>query len=538
MHMNRHTAIDTNPEKAISETPSPEPRRLFPFRHTSPVPTYGDDEEDDDLSEAESPAPRRLFPVHQSHPTVYDPPQSAPQLETFCPVPLRRFLEPEEILKFDAFEDWYVRMSERSAIDASPELRTLFRHRHESSVREHNGAEKDDELFEAESPAPRRLFPVHQSHSTLYDSPQPAPQTETFCPAPLRRFLEPEEKLKFDAFEDWFVRMHMNRHTAIDTIPEKFIPGTPSPEHRRVFPFRHISPVPTYGDDEKDDELFEAESPAPRRLFPVHQSHSTVYDPPQPAPQMDSFCPAPLRRFLEAEEILKFDAFEDWFIRMHMSKHTAIDTDPEESISETPSPEPRRPFPFRHTSPVPVYDDDEKEDDTSEAESPAPRRLFPVHPVYGDEENEDGLFEAESPASRRLFPVHQSHSAVYDPPQPAPQMEPFCPAPLRRFLEPEEILKFDAFEDWFVRMHMSKHTAIDASPEPRRLIPLRHESPVPKCDNNEKYDSSFEVESPEPGRFFPVRQSHSWLNEPNQVLECDDEELETMEFIPIESLRL
>lgn len=195
---------------------------------------------------------------------------------------------------------------------------------------------------------------------------------------------------------------------------------------------------------------------------------------------MDTYCPVPLRRFLTPEETLKFDAFEDEFVRMHASKRTDIDASPENPILEASS------FPFRRETPVPEYDNDEKDD------------------------------EPESPEPRRLFPVRQFHSAAHDPPQPASEMETFCPRPLRRFLTPEEKLKFDAFQDWFVRMHTSKRTDIDASLE--------------------KFIS--EISSPESRPYFPVHQSDSWLMEPKSILEPDDEANEKMEFIPVENLRI
>lgn len=80
--------------------------------------------------------------------------------------------------------------------------------------------------------------------------------------------------------------------------------------------------------------------------------------------------------------------------------------------------------------------------------------------MYDDDEKDDGSFEADSPEPRRLFPVHQLHT---------PQMDTFCPGPLRRFLTPEAILKLDALDDWFLRVHISEHTAIDASPETPHL---------------------------------------------------------------------
>ena len=254
----------------------------------------------------------------------------------------------------------------------------------------------------------------------------------------------------------------MSKRTPIDENSENFISETPSPEPRRLFPFRNESSVPKCDDDEKDDESLRSDSPEPRRLFPVHQFHSTEYDPPQPAPQMETWCPAPMRRFLTPEERLKFDEFEDWFVRT--SECTAINASSEKSISETSS------FSFRHETPVPEYENEEKD------------------------------YEPESPEPRRLFPVHQFHSAVHEPPQPAPQMEAFCPGPLRRFLTPEETLKLEAFDNWFVHMYMSKRTDIDASLE--------------------KFIS--ETSNLETKRFFPVQESHSWLNESRQTLDCDE----------------
>lgn len=141
--------------------------------------------------------------------------------------------------------------------------------------------------------------------STLHGLPRQTPQMDTFCPGPLRRFLTPEAILKLDAFDDWFVRMHISEHTAVDASPETPISETSSPEPRRTFPFRH------YDDGEKDEESLGRESPEPQRLFPVHQYHSTLYDHPQPALQMKTFCPGPLKRFLTPEAILKFEAFND-----------------------------------------------------------------------------------------------------------------------------------------------------------------------------------------------------------------------------------
>ena len=65
-----------------------------------------------------------------------------------------------------------------------------------------------------------------------------------------------------------------------------------------------------------------------------------------------------------------------------------------------------------------------------------------------------------------------------------------------------------------MRMYTSKRTDIDASLE--KLIS--------------------ETPSPEPGRFFPVHQSYSWLNSPKPTLVCDDEAIARMELIPVESL--
>ena len=330
-----------------------------------------------------------------------------------------------------------------------------------------SASDVDDEAF---GPEPRELFTIYECDEELEDDQHNDEPAETNSPEPHQISPVHQSQLELDN----------------DQQNDELLKAE-SPEPRQPFSFRPESPVPEYDDEERDDGSVEAESPAPRRLFPVHQFHSTEYDPPQPATQMQTYCPAPLRRFLTPEERLKFDAFEDWFVRM--SERTAIDANPEKSISETSSPEPQRLFPFRHESPVPKYDDEEKDDEPLRSDSPEPRRLFPEH---------------------------QSHSTECDPPQPAPEMETFWPGPLRRFLTPEERSKFDAFEDWFVRMHMSKCSDIDASLE--------------------KFIS--EISSPEPQRFFPVPQSHSWLNEPKPILECDDETFERMEFIPVESLRV
>lgn len=332
---------------------------------------------------------------------------------------------------------------------------------------QHSALDVDDEAF---SPEPREFFTIYECNEELEDDQHNDEPAETISPEPQKISPVYQSHLEFDNGQE------------NDELLEAESPGP-----WRPVPFRHESPVPEFDDDERDDGSVEAESPAPRRLFPVHQFHPTVYDPPQPAPQMETYYPAPLRRFLTPEEQFKFDAFEEWFVRM--SESTAIDAPSGRSISETPSPESRRLLPFRDGTPVSKYDDNENDDESLRSDSPEPRRLLPVH---------------------------QYHSTVYDPPQPALQMETFCPGPLRRFLTPEEGLKFDAFNNWFVSMHMSKRTEVGASLEQFNL----------------------DTSSPEAQRYFPVHQSYSWLNDPKPVLECDDETLERMEFIPVESLRV
>ena len=56
--------------------------------------------------------------------------------------------------------------------------------------------------------------------------------------------------------------------------------------------------------------------------------------------------------------------------------------------------------------------------------------------------------------------------------------------------------------------------------------------------HDEQYDESIGLESPEPGRLFPVHQFHSTSYEnPQAVSDLDEEEaFEAFEYIPRESL--
>ena len=230
-----------------------------------------------------------------------------------------------------------------------------------------------------------------------------------------------------------------------------------------------IGTRPQQSASDMDDEAY---SPEPRELFTISESDEEVED----------------AQFIDGPA--KADSAEPRQLSPVHLLHREFDNErQDDEPHEAESPEPRWLFPFRHESPAPKYEDDEKDDESLRSASSEPRRLFPVH---------------------------QFDATVYDPQQTGSQMETYCPAPLRRFSTPEERLEFDAFEDCFVRMHMSKRTDIGASLE--------------------KFIS--ETSSPEPPQFFPVPQSHSRLNEPKPNLECGDEALERMEFIAVESLRV
>lgn len=154
-----------------------EPQQLSTLHQSCPA-EFDDGQQDDESIDSDSPKPRRLFPFY---PPEFEPHRrSAQQIETFYPGPQRRFLTPSSILKLDAFEEWFVYMSELGSVDAA-----------------------------ALSPEPQRLFPIHQFHSTVYDLPQLAPERGTgiFCPKPTRQYSTHKVILQPELFEDWYVDM-------------------------------------------------------------------------------------------------------------------------------------------------------------------------------------------------------------------------------------------------------------------------------------------------------------------------------------------
>lgn len=326
----RREIVDENPDDESLNTDSPESRELFTIYECDE--RFDDDQQDDEPLKANSPEPLQLSPMNQHH-TDFDDDQHD-----------RGSLQIE-----------------------SPESRQFFPSRHESPIQEFVDYEEDDKSLEGDSPEPRRLFPVNQVHSALYNPPQPDLQTETWCPAPLRRFLTPGGILELDLFEDWF--LYMSEGASIDANSEKYTSKTYSPEPgNKLFPLREGSPVPENDGDEKDDESSEADSPEPRRLFPVHQFHPAKYDPPQLAPQMGILCPIPIRNHASHKVILQPELFEDWFV--DMSEPVFIDEkaiSPDKYVSGTPSPEPQKILNVRHESPYAEVDDKPQDDEALEA---------------------------------------------------------------------------------------------------------------------------------------------------------------------------
>ena len=258
--------LDEEPHKAES----PEPQRLSTLHQFHPA-EFDDEQQDDDESiESNSPEPRRLFPFDLPEFEPYRP--STSEIEGFCPGPLRRFLTPDSILKLDAFEEWFVQMSEwisfrDAAASFSPDQAILSETASSSS-----------------SPEPRRLFPVHQFHSTLYD-PQPpsapAPQrdTEIFCPKPIRQYPTHKVILQPELFEDWFVDMSepIFIDEAINIGPDQqqsiARPSRPA-EAQKLFPVVDKSNYPEFDmkGDEADDSPVE-----PGRVLSVHHIDSSLY---------------------------------------------------------------------------------------------------------------------------------------------------------------------------------------------------------------------------------------------------------------------
>lgn len=330
VHQIRREIDDEIPDDESLNADSPESRELFTIYECDE--RFDDDQQDDKPMKANSPEPLQLSPMNPYHTDFDDDQQDSgsPQIE-------------------------------------SPESRQFFPSRHESPIPEFDDYEEDDMSLEKDSPEPRRLFPVNQLHSALCNPPQPDLQTETWCPAPLRRFLTPGGILELDLFEDWF--LYMSEGASIDANPEKYTSKTSSPEPgNKLFPLGEESPVPENDSDEKDDEPLEADSPEPRRIFPVHQFHSAQYDPPQLAPQMGILCPIPIRQYASHKVILQPELFEDWFV--DMSEPIFIDEEaisPDKSVSGTPSPESQKIIHVRHESPYAEVDDKPQDDEALEA---------------------------------------------------------------------------------------------------------------------------------------------------------------------------
>lgn len=258
-----------------------------------------------------------------------------------------------------------------------------------------------------------------------------------------------------------------------------------SPRTKQFSPVYQSYPEFDYG--EKDDDSVEADSPEPRRLFPVHRSHSALNDPPQQlASQVETFCPGPMRRFLTPKSMAKLDFFEDWFV--HMSERRFINESPGNPISEISSPEDQ----FRLTS----YDHHQPASQM-EIFCPKPIRQYPTHKVIQRPE----LFED--------WHVDMSEPVFFD-----------------EALSPE-------------RQSSSSETP---SPEQQKFLPpVRRDSPYPEFDHD--VESLPEADSPELRRPFSAPQFHSTLMyDPKSVLGCDDDDeeeaFETVEYIPVESLNL
>lgn len=275
-----HPELDNYQDGEPLEADSPEPRRLSTLHHFDPA-EYDDDTQDDESIGSNSPEPRRLFPFHHLE---FDPPQpSAPGMRSFfCPGPMKRFLTPDSILKLEAFDEWFVRMSESiSFVNAAASFNP------------------EGCVSETPSPEPRRIFHLHLFHSTVYE-PKPTPETETeiqpviFCPKPIRQYPTHNVILQPKLFEDWFV--DMSEPVFIDDAamsPEQqqsISPETPRarPGAQTIFPVAVESCRPDFDNDEKDDdESIEADSPEPGGRFPVHQSHSSLQDTRQAVSKLD-----------------------------------------------------------------------------------------------------------------------------------------------------------------------------------------------------------------------------------------------------------
>lgn len=345
VHQIRREIDDENPDDESPNADSPESRELSIIHECDEE--FDDDQQDDEPLKANSPQPLQFFPMNQYHTDYDDDQQDSGSLQ----------IENPEI----------------------PESRQFFPSRHESPILEFDDYEEGDKSLDGDSPEPRRLFPVNQLHSALRNPPLADLQTKTWCPAPLRRFLTPGGILEYDLFEERYLRMSKGAY--IDANAEKHTSEASSPEPGKILlPLREELPLPENEGDEKDDEPLETDSPEPRRLFPVHQSHPANYDPPQLAPQMGILCPIPIREHASHKVILQPELFEDWFV--DMSETIFIDEEvisPDKSVSGTLSVEPQNTLHVRHESPYAEVDDKPQDDEALEAFEIIPlERLNPV----------------------------------------------------------------------------------------------------------------------------------------------------------------
>ena len=356
---------DVDDEESASdvddEASSPEPQELSTIYECDEE--FEDNQQDDEPREADSPKPQQLSPLHKPHPEFNNQQDNEP-LEADSPEPPRlSTLHYSHLLDFDD-----EKQDDEPHEADSPESQLLFTLHQSHPAEFEDEQQDDDESIESNSPEPRRLFPFRLPEFEAYQ-PSGSEIEEGYCPGPMRRFLTPESILKLDAFEEWFVQMSewiFFRNAAAAFSPEESI----------------ISETAS-------------SSPEPRRLFPVHQFHSTLYDPEPPSaptPQRDTdiFCPKPMRQYPTHKVILQPELFEDWFVDMseHIFIDEAVNISPDQqSISERPS----RPieaeklfFPVVvHESTYPEFNDDGmKGDEPLEVDnSLEPRRILSLSQI-------------------------------------------------------------------------------------------------------------------------------------------------------------
>ena len=462
--------VCTSPEQSVSdvddeesasdvadEASSPEPQELSTIYECDDE--FEDGQQDDEPREADSDGPQQLSPFHESH-TEFDE-------------------QDEEPVEADGPE--------------SQRLSTL----HQSYPAEFDDEQQDDEPHEADSAKPQQLSPLHESHTEFGDQQDDDPLEADGSEPQRLSTLHQSYPAEFDDEQ-------------LDDEPHK----AESPEPQRYSTLHQFHPAELEDEQQDDDESIESNSPEPRRLFPFDLPEFEPYQP--SASEIEGFCPGPLRRFLTPDSILKFDAFEEWFVQMS------------EWIA------------FR---------------DAAACFSPDQAIL-----------SETASSSSSSPEPRRLFPVHQFHSTLYDPQPPsapAPQRdtEIVCPKPMRQYPTHKVILQPELFEDWFVDMSepIFIDEAINIGPDQQQSISARPSRPAeaqklffpvvdksnyPKFDM--KGDESLEADdSPVgPGRILSVHQVDSSLyhgphhQAVSSLLDDDDEALESFEYIPLESLNL